>query len=32
MLGPASEDGRKEETIEEEMSRMLADISAGRKP
>jgi hypothetical protein len=32
VLGPASEDGRKEETIEEEMSRMLADISAGRKP
>lgn len=32
VLGPASEGGRKEETIEEEMSRMLADISAGRKP
>ncbi len=32
VLGPAPEDGRKEETIEEEMSRMLADISAGRKP
>ncbi|ACP25416.1 hypothetical protein NGR_c16510 [Sinorhizobium fredii NGR234] len=32
VLGPASDDARKEETIEEEMSRMLADISAGRKP
>lgn len=31
VLGPASDDARKEETIEEEMSRMLADISAGRK-
>ncbi|MEY9719095.1 hypothetical protein ABIA22_001585 [Sinorhizobium fredii] len=31
ILGPASDDARKEETIEEEMSRMLADISAGRK-
>ncbi|OAP42604.1 histidine kinase [Sinorhizobium glycinis] len=32
VLGPPLEDDRKEESIEEEMSRMLADISAGRKP
>lgn len=29
---PGAEGGRKEPTIEEEMNRMLADISAGRKP
>ncbi|HEV7309166.1 histidine kinase [Ensifer sp.] len=29
---PAAEGGHKEPTIEEEMNRMLADISAGRKP
>ncbi|HEV7321705.1 MAG TPA: histidine kinase [Ensifer sp.] len=29
---PGAEAGRKEPTIEEEMNRMLADISAGRKP
>ncbi|ASY56743.1 flagellar biosynthetic protein FliO [Sinorhizobium sp. CCBAU 05631] len=32
ILGPPLEEGRKEASIEEEMSRMLADISAGRKP
>jgi len=32
MLGATPEDLRKEPTIEEEMNRMLADISAGRKP
>ncbi|MGE6785270.1 flagellar biosynthetic protein FliO [Ensifer adhaerens] len=30
--GPVAEGGHKEPTIEEEMNRMLADISAGRKP
>lgn len=29
---PSVESGRREPTIEEEMNRMLADISAGRKP
>ncbi|WP_455854546.1 flagellar biosynthetic protein FliO [Ensifer canadensis] len=32
MLGAPIDDVRKEPTIEEEMNRMLADISAGRKP
>jgi hypothetical protein len=32
VLGATPEDVRKEPTIEEEMNRMLADISAGRKP
>ncbi|WP_457583304.1 flagellar biosynthetic protein FliO [Ensifer canadensis] len=32
MLGAPIDDARKEPTIEEEMNRMLADISAGRKP
>ncbi|MEI2299773.1 histidine kinase [Ensifer sp. MJa1] len=33
LLGtPAAEGSRREPTIEEEMNRMLADISAGRKP
>ncbi len=31
-LGSAPADARKEPSIEEEMTRMLADISAGRKP
>ncbi|NRP19130.1 hypothetical protein LPJGGPFB_02384 [Ensifer adhaerens] len=32
LLGAPLDDARKEPTIEEEMNRMLADISAGRKP
>jgi hypothetical protein len=32
VLGAASADARKEPSIDEEMTRMLADISAGRKP
>ncbi len=32
MLGAPLDEARKEPTIEEEMNRMLADISAGRKP
>ncbi len=32
MLGVASTDASKETTIDQEMTRMLADISAGRKP